>query len=75
MGHADREGPVLVVVVHRRQGDLLEVVGALGTPCRLAGGLHGRQEQRDQDGDDRDDDQQFDQREIRESKCDEESNA
>ena len=53
-----------VVVVHR-QADLLEVVDALHAPGRLPRRLHGGQEQRDQDRDDRDHDQQFDQRESR----------
>ena len=52
-----------VVVVHG-QPDLLEVVGALGPPGRLAGRLHRREQQRDQHGDDGDDDQQLDQREA-----------
>ena len=43
--------------------DLFEVIGALGPPRRLAGGLNGGEQQRDQHGDDRDDDQQFDQSE------------
>jgi hypothetical protein len=40
----------------RGQGELLEVVDTPHTPRRLNGG----QEQRDQDGDDRDDHQQLD---------------
>ena len=59
-----REGLVLVVIVLGGQADLLEVVRALGTSRRLAGGLDGGQEQRDQDGDDRDHHQQLDQREA-----------
>ena len=43
------------------QGELLQVVGALGTAGRLAGGLDGGQQQGDQDRDDRDHHQQFDQ--------------
>jgi hypothetical protein len=54
-----------VVIVLHGQADLLEVVGALGTPGRFAGGLHGRQEQRDQDADNRNHDQQLDQRKRR----------
>ena len=42
------------------QSNLLEVVVALRAAGRLAGGLHGRQEQGDQDADDGDDDQQLD---------------
>ena len=49
------------------KNQLLEIVGALGSPCCLARGLHGRQEQSNQDSDDRDDDEQFDQREARPS--------
>ena len=45
------------------QAELLEVVGALGATGRLAGRLHGGEEQRDQDGDDGDHDEQLDQRE------------
>ena len=48
-------------VVQRGEADLLEVVGALREPGRLAGRLHRRQQQRDQDADDRDDHQQLDQ--------------
>ena len=43
---------------------LLEVAGALGPSRRLAGRLHGRQEQRDEDADDGDHHQEFD-----EGKC------
>lgn len=48
------------------QGDaqLFEVVGALEAPARFAGGLDGRQQERNQDANNRDDDQQFDQREA-----------
>ena len=52
------------MVVVQGQADLLEVVGALDAPRRLAGRLDGRQQQGDQDRDDRDDDQQLDQREA-----------
>ena len=55
------------MVVVEGQADLLEVVGALDPPRRLARRLHGRQEQRDQHRDDGDDDQQLDQREARSS--------
>src|SRR5262249_6835094 len=55
-----RECPVLVVVVLGGEGDLLEIVRALRPPSRLAGGLDGGQEQRDQDGDDRDHHPQLD---------------
>ena len=51
------------MVVVQGQADLLEVVAALAAPRRLAGGLHGRQQQGDQHRDDRDDHQKFDQSE------------
>ena len=44
------------------KSDLLEIVGALCTPGRLAGRLHRRQQKRDENGNDGDDHQQFDQR-------------
>ena len=49
------------LVVEAAQGELLEVVLALRDPRRLAGRLHRRQQQRDQDADDRDDHQKLDQ--------------
>ncbi len=48
----------------QRQADLLEVVGALDAPRRLACLLHRRQQQANQHADDGDDYQQFDQREA-----------
>ena len=57
----DAHGALVVV---QGEADLLEVVDALGTPGRLARRLHGGQQQGDQHGDDRDDHQQFDQREA-----------
>ena len=60
----ERERAVGVVVVVQGQADLLEVVDALGAAGGLAGRLHGRQQQADQDGDDRDHHQQLDQREA-----------
>jgi hypothetical protein len=50
----------VVEIVHR-QGKLLEVVGALRSPRRLARGLHGRQQQRDEDANDGNYHQQFNQ--------------
>jgi hypothetical protein len=47
-----------------RQPDLLEVVAALHPPPRLAGRLHGGQEEADEHRDDRDHDEQFDERET-----------
>jgi hypothetical protein len=41
------------------QGELAEVVATFNPPGSLAGGLNGRQEQRDQHADDRDHDQQL----------------
>jgi hypothetical protein len=41
--------------------DLLQVVGTLHPPCRLACRLNGREEQADEDADDCDNDQEFDQ--------------
>src|SRR5262245_2598004 len=54
---------VNVVVVVNRESQLLEVVLTLDSSCRLASCLDGRQEQRNQNTDDRNDDQQLDQRE------------
>jgi hypothetical protein len=52
------------MVVVQCQADLLQVVDALASPGCLARRLHGGQEQGDQHRDDRDDNQQFDQREA-----------
>jgi hypothetical protein len=49
-----REAAETVVVIARREGNLLEVVGALDAPGRLTSLLHTRQQQPDQNGDDRD---------------------
>ena len=51
--------------VHAAQSHLLHVVDALGTAGGLAGRLHRRQQQGDQDRDDRDHDQKLDQGEAR----------
>jgi hypothetical protein len=53
---------VRVVIILNAQTILLEVVAALHSAGGFAGGLHGRQEEGDQDADDRDHDQQLDQR-------------
>jgi hypothetical protein len=53
-----------LVVVVEGEADLLQVVDAPGPPRRLARRLDGGQQQGDQDGDDRDDHQQLDQREA-----------
>jgi hypothetical protein len=47
-----------------REGQLLQIVGALRPTGRFAGRLHGRQQERDQDTDDGDHHQEFDQREA-----------
>ncbi len=54
--------PECVVVVVHPQGNLLQVVRALGAASRLSGALHRRKEQRDQHADDGDHDQQLNQR-------------
>jgi hypothetical protein len=59
-----RRHAVDVHVIGHRQGDLLEVVGALGAAGGLARRLDGRQQEGDQDGDDGDHDQQLDQGEA-----------
>jgi hypothetical protein len=59
-----RQVLVGVVVVVGGQAELLEVIGALRSRRGLAHLLHGGQEQRDQDGDDRDHHQQLDEREA-----------
>ena len=53
-----------VVVIVDGDADLLQVVDALRAPGGLARGLDGGQQQRDQNGDDRDHHQQFDQGET-----------
>ena len=58
-----RESPVDLVVILRRQRDLLEIVAALRSPGRLPRRLDGRKQQGDQDGNDRDHHQELDQRE------------
>jgi hypothetical protein len=42
------------MIILQGQAELLEIADALGSPGRLAGRLHGRQQQRDQDADDGD---------------------
>src|SRR6516165_6193137 len=51
------------LVVIQGQADLLQIVGALDAPRRLAGRLYRGQQERDQDGDDGDHHQKFDERE------------
>jgi hypothetical protein len=50
------------MVILKCDSDLLQIVDALRPAGRLAGGLHGGQEQRDQDADDGNHHKQFDQR-------------
>ena len=57
-----RECPHGTFEVEATERQLLEVVCTLGTPRRLAGRLHGRQQERNEDADDGDHHQQFDQR-------------
>ena len=45
------------LVIRDRQPELLEIIRTLGAAGRLAGRLHGRQEQCDENGDDGDDHQ------------------
>src|SRR5690606_10136896 len=54
--------PVGVVIVVQCKARLLEIVFALAAAGCFPRLLHGRQQKSDQDGDDRDDDQVFDQR-------------
>src|SRR5262245_52577556 len=53
---------VRVGVVVQGQRKLLQIVFALGAPCRFARLLDGRQEKGNQRGDDGDDDEQFNER-------------
>jgi hypothetical protein len=57
-----RKNSVGVVMLLHGQAELLEVVDAVGSPRRLTGRLHGRQQQSRQHADDGDDDQQFHER-------------
>ena len=50
-----------------RQGQLLDMVAALEPPGRFASGLNRRDQQRNERANDRNDHQQFDQREPNES--------
>ena len=59
-----RIATVGALVIGQPQAELLEVVGALGTPRGLARRLHGREQQGDQHGDDRDHHQKLDQGEA-----------
>ena len=58
-----RQCVAAALVVEDPQADLLEVVLALRRAGRFACGLHRREKQRDQNADDRDDHQQFNERE------------
>ena len=57
-----REATVGALVIHERQADLLQVVGALDAACRFARRLNGRKQQGNQDRDDRDHNQEFNER-------------
>ena len=59
-----RQVAVRGLEVLHAEGHLLEVVGALIAPRRLAGSLHGRQEEGHQDADDRNHHQQLDESEA-----------
>ena len=58
-----REAEIGVRIVMEGQANLLEVVETLQPPRGFASRLHGRQQQRNQDPDDRHDHQKFDHRE------------
>jgi hypothetical protein len=62
--NARRQMPLRVVMMVGGQAELLYVVFALRNAGRLAGRLHRRQEQSDQDADDGDHDEQLDKREA-----------
>ena len=53
-----------VSVIHERQADLLQVVGALDSACRFTRRLNGRKQQGNQDRNDRDHNQEFNERET-----------
>jgi hypothetical protein len=55
---------VAIVVKMQGQTDLLKVIGAVRPVGRLAGLLHGRHRQADQDADDGNDHQEFDEGEA-----------
>ena len=54
-------------VIVERDEQLVDAVLALSPPGSFASGLNGRQQQGDKNGNDRDDDQQFDESEAFES--------
>ena len=66
-GESRREHPVGVMVIVQGDAQLLQIVSALGAASRFPGRLHSGQQQRDQDGDDRNHDQQLDQSKSRTS--------
>jgi len=55
-----RESLVGVVVIVCRQRDLFQVVSTLRSSGSFASGLHRRQQERNQDGNDGDDNQELD---------------
>jgi hypothetical protein len=54
-----REHTLRRMIVVQGDADLMQIVFATGAARSLAGGLHGRQQKRDQNADDGDDDQEF----------------
>jgi len=62
--HVRRKSFMDLMVIVQRNPQLAEVVQALRSPRRLAGGLNGRQQERYQDADDRNHDQQLDEGET-----------
>jgi hypothetical protein len=54
---------VRTLVIVQGQADLLEMIAALNASCRLAGRLHRRQQQANQNANDGNDHQKLDQRE------------
>ena len=59
-GRGRRVTAVGALVVHGGQGQLFEVVRALHAAGGLTGRLHRREQERDQNGDDRDDNKELD---------------
>ena len=59
-----RVEPVLILMIVKRRNHLFFLILALHVPCRLAGRLHGWQQERNQDPDNGDDNEKFNQREA-----------
>jgi hypothetical protein len=66
INHSEARGKNVsgIMVSMHGQTNLFQIVLALSASCRLAPGLHGRQQQRDQEADNRNHHQYFDQREA-----------